>query len=293
MGRNSIRPYERPFGAGLSHNAIAENSAIGTAVGTVSGFDIDADDVVRYSLLDSAGGRFAIDAVSGLITVANGAALDYETAHSYDYGITVRVSDQNGNSVDRDFTIALIDRDETPTGALLTGGGVLENAASGYLVGQVRGVDIDPTASFNYSMLDSAGGRFAINASNGEIRVAGGAAIDYVTAHSYLIKVRTADQAGHAFDKDFTIAVTDVFDPHVVNDFNGDGRSDILLRSDGGSLVAWEMNNSQVIATDVIATGVPANWKIAGAADFSGDEAVNALIAANVGIASSRNSCRL
>jgi Ca2+-binding RTX toxin-like protein len=57
-----------------------------------------------YSLLDDAGGRFAINPVTGVVTVANGALLDYETATSHN--ITVQVSDTALTS-SQTFTIAV------------------------------------------------------------------------------------------------------------------------------------------------------------------------------------------
>ena len=65
-----------------------------------------------YSLTNNAGGRFAINATTGAITVANGALLDYETATSH--AITVRVTDQGGLTFDKAFTIA---RDQRQRGA--------------------------------------------------------------------------------------------------------------------------------------------------------------------------------
>jgi len=57
-------------------------------------------------LTDNAGGRFAIDVNTGLITVANGALLDYGSATSH--GITVRVTDQGGLTYSESFTIGVL-----------------------------------------------------------------------------------------------------------------------------------------------------------------------------------------
>ncbi len=64
-------------------NAVNENAAIGTAVGvTAAASDADAtNNTITYWLDDDAGGQFAIDATTGVVTL-NG-ALDYETASSY------------------------------------------------------------------------------------------------------------------------------------------------------------------------------------------------------------------
>src|SRR5690606_41014469 len=59
-------------------NTVAEDAAIGATVGvTALGTDADAGTTVSYSLEDNAGGLFAIDATTGVVTVAG--ALDYET----------------------------------------------------------------------------------------------------------------------------------------------------------------------------------------------------------------------
>src|SRR6201999_4540471 len=53
---------EAPTNASLSGGSVAENSANGTAVGTVTGVDPDAGSSLSYSLTNNAGGRFAIRA---------------------------------------------------------------------------------------------------------------------------------------------------------------------------------------------------------------------------------------
>jgi serralysin len=93
---------------------------------------------------------------------------------------------------------------------------VAENSANGTPVGTVAGFDLDAAAVLSYALTDNAGGRFAINASTGAIMVANGSLLDYETATSHQITVRTADQSGHVFDKAFTIAVTDVNEVSVV-----------------------------------------------------------------------------
>jgi Ca2+-binding RTX toxin-like protein len=65
----------------------------------------DAGSVLTYTLTNNAGGRFAINSTTGQITVANGSLLDYETTTSHD--VTVRVTDQDGLTFDKIFTIGL------------------------------------------------------------------------------------------------------------------------------------------------------------------------------------------
>ncbi len=110
-----------PTDIALSHNTIAENSAVGTLVAALSASDPDAGDTFTYQLLDDAGGRFALN--GNLIEVAG--ALDFETASSHQ--ITVRVTDLSGRSLEETFTIGVTDVAEslvgTPVADTLTGGG--------------------------------------------------------------------------------------------------------------------------------------------------------------------------
>src|SRR5262249_50961503 len=63
--------------------------------------------------------------------------------------------------------------------------------------------------TFTYSLTDNAGGRFAINASSGQLTVANGSIID-VSQVSYLIGVHVVDQGGLSVDHSFSISVTSV-----------------------------------------------------------------------------------
>ena len=69
--------------------------------------DPDGTDTVSYSLDDSASGRFAIDGVTGEVTVAGG--IDREAAGTYD--IIVRATSSDTSTTTRTFTIAIGDVD--------------------------------------------------------------------------------------------------------------------------------------------------------------------------------------
>ncbi|MCB1914612.1 MAG: DUF4347 domain-containing protein, partial [Rhodocyclaceae bacterium] len=92
--------------------SVPENSANGTRVADVTGvFDADVGDTHTFDLTDDAGGRFAIDANTGVITVADGSLLDYETSTSHT--VTVRVTDSGVSSYSEVLTIAVEDVADT------------------------------------------------------------------------------------------------------------------------------------------------------------------------------------
>jgi hypothetical protein len=194
-----------PTDATLSGGSVVENAPTGTSVGTVTGVDPDAGTTFSYSLRDP-DGRFAINASSGEITVANGALIDYDTAAAYQ--ITVRTADQRGLFFDKSFTINASNVNEAPTDATLFGGTVREHSPNGTQVGTVIGADPDAGGSLSYSLLSDAGGRFAIlNPASGAITVKDGTLLDYATAQFYSLMVRTTDQGGLFYDRPLTVSI--------------------------------------------------------------------------------------
>lgn len=91
--------------ASLSVQAVQENASAGTLVATLSITDPNPGDGLRFELLDSAGGRFALS--GNQLVVTNGSLLDYETGASH--RIAVRIVDEGGITTDAAFTITLDD----------------------------------------------------------------------------------------------------------------------------------------------------------------------------------------
>ena len=173
-----------------------------------TGVDPDQGETFTYELTDDADGRFAIDSKTGDVTVANGAALDYEAAASHD--ITIRVTDSGGLSFSESHTIDVNDVNEAPDSLELSTNSVPENSAAGTPVGTVSAVDPDRDDSVTFALADDADGRFTIDEKTGEVTVANGAGLDYETATSHDITVRVTDGGGLAYHESFTIAVQDL-----------------------------------------------------------------------------------
>ena len=92
-------------------NEVPEDAAVGTTVGvTVLATDPETADTVSYSLDDDAGGRFAVDSVTGVVSVAG--ALDHETAASHT--IVVRATSSDASFSTAAFTISVGDVNEAP-----------------------------------------------------------------------------------------------------------------------------------------------------------------------------------
>jgi Ca2+-binding RTX toxin-like protein len=195
-------PNAPPTNLTLDHQAVDENRAAGTVVGTLSATDRPTD-TLTYALTDDAGGRFTVDPHTGVVTTT--AAFDHETNASF--AITATVTDQGGLSAQQGFTIAIGDVNEAPTGLGIDHAAVDENRPAGTLVGTVSASDPDGNA-LTYSLVDDAGGRFAIDASTGAVTTT--APFDYEANHGFAIVVRASDGGGLSVDKAIAIAVGDV-----------------------------------------------------------------------------------
>jgi Ca2+-binding RTX toxin-like protein len=265
--------------ANAGTNTVGENAANGTLVGvTASGVDPDAGTTFIYSLVDNAGGRFTINSSTGVVSVANGTLLNYESATSHN--ITVRASDGTLFK-DQVFTIQVSNVNEAPviTDNNGSGNSVSETAAIGTAVGvTVLGTDPEGNAPVTYSLLDDAGGRFAINSTTGVVTVMSGLDREYATSHD--IVVQATDSLGAASTATFTIAVNnvsgggDTTDTYSVNlgtdnTFNdtdggldrfvintsGEAFSIFGFENLGGDNLTIHVNNSDVTLTDHFLSG--------------------------------------
>ena len=98
---------------GAVGGSVQEGAVAGTVVGiTALATDADAtSNGVIYSLSDNAGGRFAIDAVTGVVTVADGSLLDFEAEAAHD--ITVLATSEDGSTASETFTVTVTDVADT------------------------------------------------------------------------------------------------------------------------------------------------------------------------------------
>ncbi|MEI6750699.1 MAG: cadherin domain-containing protein, partial [Bacteroidota bacterium] len=150
--------------------SINENSANGTAIGSVAATDPDAGQTITYSILSgNTNGAFAINAASGALSVANSAALNYEIVTSF--ALVVKVLDNgSGNlSSQATVTINLLNVNEPPA-ISNQAFSVNENSANGTAVGIVAATDPDAGQTITYSILSgNTNGAFAINAASGAL----------------------------------------------------------------------------------------------------------------------------
>ncbi len=229
-------------------NAMA-GSASGLQV-AVTGFQ--AGSGIAYSLVgDSSVGGFAIDALTGLVSLADPSKID---ALAGSYRIVVKATDDRGLFSTAAFSIGVApwtigDLDGTPDA-------VAENAAPGTSVGFTANAVNPKGGGMIYSLIDDAGGRFTIDASSGAVTTA--TSLDYESSshHKIAVKAESATDPSLFSVQEFDIAVLNSADTidltklpahagfivqsdlptdhvgwsvSVVGDINGDGFEDFAL----------------------------------------------------------------
>ncbi len=203
---------------------VLENSTIGTVVGiTALATDADGTDTVTYSLDTNAGGLFAIDSVTGVVTVAG--AIDRETAASYT--ITIRATSSDSSTITSTSTITIGDVDEFDTTQVVDSSAALNSVAENAAIGTSVGItalasDADATTNtITYSLVDNDGGRFAINSVTGEVTVAGAINREADGAtRSIIVRATSADNSYTEETFQIQIVDADEFDVSTPTDSN-------------------------------------------------------------------------
>ncbi len=216
-----------PVDSNAAANTVAEGAATGTAVGiTASSTDVNGPAVTWSLTGDTSGGGFTINATTGVITVADGTKIDYESSPGHAYTVTATASDGTLTS-SQTFTINVTDVAlSTPVDANASANSVAEGAAAGTQVG-ITASAMDPNGpATTYSLIgDTSGGGFTINAATGVVTVADPTKVDYESSagHAYSITVKATAGAQNT-TQTFTIGVTDVA-PSTPTDSNAAANS--------------------------------------------------------------------
>lgn len=104
------------------------------------------------------------------------------------------------------FACGVGKRNQAPTAVSLSRTTVPEDLAVGLDIGTLTTTDADATDTFTYSITADPSNKFAISSD----RLTLANALDYETATSHSVTVRSTDSAGNTKDQAFTITVEDV-----------------------------------------------------------------------------------
>jgi VCBS repeat-containing protein len=216
IGRNDapVAAVDGNSVSGLEDTAIAGQVPAGT--------DVDGDSLT-YALLDPVDGlTFHEDGTFSYVP-----AVDFKGNVTFRY----RVLDGNGGaSQPQTITIKVGTVNDAPHDILLSNTRVKENAKAGAIVGTLTGLDVDGDA-LTFSLLDNAGGRFAI--SNGQLVVKDGVRLDYEQATTHTVTIRVTDASQASYTETFLIGLDNVTGESI----DGSSASDLLMGDSGKDVI--------------------------------------------------------
>ena len=241
-----------PTGISISDNSLAENLPAATIVGILTTSDINPSNSHTYGLINTEPSCSGAD--NGYFTIENqnlrtAQVLDYETKSSYEICIQTTDNGSPNLSFSKAFKIILINENEAPVNINLSNNTIAENLLSNSLVGDLSTVDFDST-SYTYSLINPGGACSGVD--NTFFTISGSSlrsnvVFDYETAHAFDICIRSTDDGGLSFDKQFIISITDVDETSPVCIISTPVGTDLAPPPNGFVSAIYPLNN----ATDV------------------------------------------
>jgi uncharacterized delta-60 repeat protein len=175
-------------------------SAADVSAGFHYAFDYDNDGV-----WDVGDGTYAGSSTSNFATIPSQYLDDIAPSRT----VKGRILDKDGGARDYTTTIAINPVNDPPTEIQFSSGFiVVEKAPADTVVGQLATVDADLGAegdSHQYSLTDSAGGRFKIVGN--QVWVADGSLLNSQANATHTIRVRTTDSHNASIERDYSIVV--------------------------------------------------------------------------------------
>ena len=190
-----------PTNISLSNSTVGAGQPSGTPVGNLSTTDPDAGDTHTYSLVAGTG---STDNSSFQIVgsqLRTHAVLSAGSKH-----IRIRTNDGHGGTYEKQFTITVTPPgNHAPTDIQLSNSSVPEGQPSGTPVGNLSSTDADAGDTFTYTLVAGSG-----STDNASFQIVGSQLRTHavLSAGSKHIRIRTTDNHGGTFEKQFTITVT-------------------------------------------------------------------------------------
>lgn len=197
-----------PTDIALVPGAIAENNVAGASVGLLSATDADAADTHTFTLVAGTG---ATD--NGLFSIT-GSTLKLNTSANFEsknnYSIRVQANDGKTGLFEKELTVSITNVNEAPTNITLSQASLAENNPVNTVVGSFSSADVDAGDTHTYTLVSGTGSN-----DNGSFAIDGASLVmlpsaNFESKSSYALRIRTTDAGTLAFEKQFTVTITNV-----------------------------------------------------------------------------------
>lgn len=203
-----LNANDAPTNITLSNNILVENRPVNSIVGTLTTTDQDATDVFSYSFANVTGNDNNAFYLNGN-QIRTNTNFDFEGKQVY----TIYVQTNDGLATySKQFVINIVDSNDAPTNVILSNNTVDENLPANAFVGMIYSTDADANNTFTYSLVSGNG---STNNNSFIIRndsLLTGALFNFEAKSSYSIRLRTTDNGGLWYEKQFEVTINNAND---------------------------------------------------------------------------------
>lgn len=224
-------PNVAPTDVALSNNLIPENSLANSVVGSFVVTDPNVGDSYTMSLVTGVGsddnGAFVVD--GNYLLAKNGFNFEAKSR----YAFRVRVTDGDGLWFEKELSVLVADRNESPTDVTISNSSIPENSAVGTVVGLLSSLDPDANDSRTYTLVagtGSSGNEFFSIQGN---QLIASRSFNMEEQSSYSVRVQATDIQGESFEKVLVIDILDVDEDLRFSGSEGNDSFVVTVKSDG------------------------------------------------------------
>lgn len=203
-----LNANDAPTNITLSTSTFVENRPVNSIVGTLTTTDEDPADIFVYSFANVTGNDNNAFFINGNQLRSN-TNFDFETKQVYNVYLTVT---DGAASFTKQLVINILDSNDAPTNVVLSNASVDENLTANAFVGLIYSTDADAGNTFTYTLVNGNG---SANNSSFVIRhdsLLTNATFNFENKSSYTIRLRTTDNGGLWFEKQFEVTILNAND---------------------------------------------------------------------------------
>ena len=259
---NVIDSNDPPTDIQLSNASIMENQPLNTIIADISSTDINLLDTHTYTFVNPGGSCSGVDNANFSISsnqLRSNTIFDYDIKSSYT--ICIRTTDDGVPSLtyDKQFTISIMNENESPTDLFLNPTSIYENLPIATQIGSFSSIDPDFGDTFTYILNNDGGGCSGVD--NSDFTISGAnllsaVSFDYETRTNYTICVKTTDLGGLSFRNQFVVSILDSNDPPTdISLSNNNLAENLPVTTLVGTLTTTDINPSDIHTYSLANTG--------------------------------------
>jgi gliding motility-associated-like protein len=241
--------------------SVVEAKSQNSTIGYVLASDVDFGQSLLFDIISgNTDYAFAIGVNSGVLTVNNPDAVDYEINPVFNLKVRVHDNGSPSKSDTATITVNVLDYNYKPTNLTISYDKIEENLPAGTLIGLLYGQDPEPTDTFTFALRN-------LRADDSYFQIAGNRLVsnvpfDFEEKNEYVLSAVVYDKARAGFNKDLLISIIDKNDTPQIIDASFDVNEDSPANTSIGYVEATDADKGQVLTYSIVAGNDGSTFKI-------------------------------